>query len=159
VVIKFKVFITHTKKLRTVTKKKKKKKINSLVPQFQDPRSQFVGQFYQKRLYILSDSSWYCKHNSVTMDRNEIQHEHENITKLFGFYLKWFRLSGAPLMPFKKSRLYYLYSTFILLNAYSVLVTMSVDMFLHFDDLERIMENSRVIVPASSSLWVHLCLR
>jgi hypothetical protein len=25
--------------------------------------------------------------------------------------------------------------------------------------LERIMENSRVIVPASSSLWVHLCIR
>ncbi|XP_021941208.1 odorant receptor 2a-like [Zootermopsis nevadensis] len=32
-------------------------------------------------------------------------------------------------------------------------------MFLHFDDLERIMENSRVIVPASSSLWVHMCIR
>lgn len=79
--------------------------------------------------------------------------------KLFGFYLRWFRLAGVPLRPYKKSKLYDLYSAVILMNAYSVVLTMSLDMFLHFDDLERIMENSRVIVPASSSLWVHLCVR
>lgn len=94
------------------------------------------------------------------MNQNEIQHEYNrNMEMLFGFYLKWFRLAGVPLKSYKKSKLYDLYSTIILLNAYSVVITMSLDMFLHFDDLERIMENSRVIVPASSSLWVHLCIR
>jgi hypothetical protein len=94
------------------------------------------------------------------MNRNEIQQEYSrNMERLFGFYFKWFRLAGVPLKSYKKSILYDLYAAFILLNAYSVVVTISVDMFLHFDDLERIMENSRVIVPASSSLWVHLCIR
>lgn len=94
------------------------------------------------------------------MNRNEIQHEYNtNMETLFGFYFKWFRLAGVPLKLNKKSKLYNLYSTIMLLNAYSVVITISVDMFLHFDDLERIMENSRVIVPASSSLWVHMCIR
>ena len=93
------------------------------------------------------------------MKRNTIQREVTNFDVLFNFYLLWFRLVGVPLKSYKKSILYDLYSTVILLNAYSVVITMSLDVFLHLDDLERIMENSRVIVPASSSLWVHLCIR
>lgn len=93
------------------------------------------------------------------MNQNTNQHEGTNFETLFNFYLVWFRLAGVPLKSYKKSILYEIYSAVILLNAYSVVITMSLDMFLHFDDLERIMENSRVIVPASSSLLVHLCLR
>lgn len=93
------------------------------------------------------------------MSQDNSQQEHSDFERLFYFYLIWFRLAGVPLKSYKKSKLYDLYSAVILLNAYSVVITMSADAILHFDDLERIMENSRVIVPASSSLWVHLCLR
>jgi len=93
------------------------------------------------------------------MHQNAIQHEGLNFETLFNFYLIWFRLVGVTLQSHKKSILYDLYSTVILLNAYSVVITMCLDVFLHFDDLERIMETSRVIVPASSSLWIHLCIR
>ncbi|KAJ4437139.1 hypothetical protein ANN_17274 [Periplaneta americana] len=41
----------------------------------------------------------------------------------------------------------------------SVREAMSLDVVLHSDELDRIMETSRVIVPASSSLWVHMILR
>jgi hypothetical protein len=93
------------------------------------------------------------------MNQNKIQQQCTNFERLFRFYLIWFRLAGVPLKSYKESKLYDFYSAVILLNAYSVVITMSADAILHFDDLERIMENSRVIVPASSSLWVHLCLR
>jgi hypothetical protein len=93
------------------------------------------------------------------MDQDKFRQERSNFERLFKFYLIWFRLSGVPLKSYDESKLYDLYSAVILLNAYSVVITMSADAILHYDDLERIMENFRVIVPASSSLWVHLCLR
>jgi hypothetical protein len=93
------------------------------------------------------------------MNQDTSQHKNTNFERLFNFYLTWFRLAGVPLKSYKASKLYDLYSAAILLNAYSVVITMSADAILHYDDLERIMENFRVIVPASSSLWVHLCLR
>jgi len=93
------------------------------------------------------------------MHQNAIQHEGINFETLFNFYLIWFRLAGVPLQSHKESIFYDLYSTVILLNAYSVVITMCLDVFLHLDDLEHIMETSRVIVPATSSLWIHLCIR
>jgi len=93
------------------------------------------------------------------MDQKAIQHEGIHFETLFNFYLIWFRLVGVTLRSHKKSILYDLYSTVVLLNAYSVIITMCLDVFLHFNDLERIMETSRVIVPASSALWINLSLR
>jgi len=93
------------------------------------------------------------------MHHNAIQHEAINFEALFNFYLIWFRLAGVPLQSHKTSILYDIYSTVILLNAYSVVITMCLDVFMHFNELERIMETSRVIVPASSALWIHLCVR
>jgi hypothetical protein len=93
------------------------------------------------------------------MAANGDETERTNSEKLFGFYVKWFRLTCVPIKSHKPSYIYTLYSVFLTLNTYTVILAIMADVFQHADDLEHVMENFRVIFPAVSAMWVQLSMR
>jgi hypothetical protein len=93
------------------------------------------------------------------MKANGNKNDRTNFEKLFGFYVLWFRFICVPIKSHKPSHIYSLYSVFLTLNTYAVIVTIMADLFQHADDLEHIMENFRVIFPVVSAIWVQLSMR
>lgn len=97
--------------------------------------------------------------SSDNMKTNMVAKERTNFEKLFGFYVLWFRLIIVPLRSQKQSCCYRIYSVFVTLNTFTVLVTVTADVVLCASTLEHVMENFRVIFPVLSSMWVQLSMR
>ncbi|XP_021941231.1 uncharacterized protein LOC110840475 isoform X2 [Zootermopsis nevadensis] len=87
------------------------------------------------------------------------ENERRNFEKLFRFYILWFRLICVPIKSHKPSHIYTLYSVLLTLNTYTAIAAIMADVFQHADDLERVMENFRVIFPSLSIMWVQLSMR
>jgi len=102
----------------------------------------------QQSRYILED----MKKNYSLRD-NVVAEEH------FRFYFLVFRNVGVSLTSHRNSKIYTLYSAFMVLCAYSFLVAMILDLLNHKDDLNHIMENVQMCTSVALTLWIHNCIR
>jgi hypothetical protein len=93
------------------------------------------------------------------MKENYSLHAHVVAEEHFKFYFLAFRSIGLPFISQKNSKLYTLYSAFMALCAYSFLVAMILELFIHNDNLQHIMQNMQACTAASLATWTHICIR
>jgi len=77
----------------------------------------------------------------------------------FRFYFLVFRNFGMSLILHRNSKIYTLYSAFMVMCAYSCFVAMLLDLLNHKDDLNHIMENVQACTSIALTLWIHNCIR
>jgi len=102
----------------------------------------------QQSRYILED-----------MKKNYSLHDNVIAEERFRFYFLVFRNVGMSLISHRNSKIYALYSAFIVLCAYSCFVAMMLDLLNHQDDLNHIMENVQACTSIALTLWIHNCIR
>ena len=93
------------------------------------------------------------------MKKNYSLHDNVVVEERFGFYFLVFRNIGVSLTSHRNSKIYTLYSAFMVLCAYSFFVAMILDLLNHKDDLNHIMENVQMCTSIALTLWIHNCIR
>ena len=77
----------------------------------------------------------------------------------FGSIILLFRLAGIPLHKEEMSTIYAIYMRTAIICASTSYLGMFVDMYVHWDDLGRVMTTMRVLLPATNSMWIYTYCR
>jgi hypothetical protein len=92
-----------------------------------------------------------------------MEREETKVKKLseirFSSIIFFLRLAGIPFKMKKMSTLYAIYMITVIICTYSNLMGMFVDVYLHRDDLARVMTNFRILTVMTSFVWTYFFCR
>jgi hypothetical protein len=92
-----------------------------------------------------------------------VQREGRNVKGLseirFSWIIFFLRLAGIPFKMKKMSTLYCIYMITVIMCTYSTLIGMSVDVYVHRDDLSRVMKNIRLLTGMTGLVWIYFTCR
>jgi hypothetical protein len=77
----------------------------------------------------------------------------------FRWIIFFLRLAGIPFKMTRMSTLYAIYMITVNICTYSTLTGMFVDVYIHRDDLARVMANLRILTGMSSLVWIYFSFR
>jgi hypothetical protein len=77
----------------------------------------------------------------------------------FGSMIFLFRMAGVPFQMKKMQTIYAVYMVTVLICSCSTFIGMSVDAYIHRDDLGRALTTIRVLIPITNIIWVFLNCR
>jgi hypothetical protein len=77
----------------------------------------------------------------------------------FGSIISLFRLGGIPCKMKKISTIYATYMKIIIICAFTTYIGMFVDLYIHRDELGRVMTNIRVLTPMTNVMWIYTYCR
>jgi len=77
----------------------------------------------------------------------------------FRWIIFFLRLAGIPFKMKRMSTLYAIYMITVNICTHSTLIGMFVDVYIHRDDLARVMTNLRVLTGMSSLVWNYFSCR
>ena len=77
----------------------------------------------------------------------------------FRWIIFFLRLAGIPFKMKKMSTLYAIYMITVIICTYSTLIGMFVDVYIHRDDLSRVMTNIRILTGMTSLVWSYFFCR
>ncbi|PSN36547.1 Odorant receptor 103 [Blattella germanica] len=86
------------------------------------------------------------------------RHVSKYVEDYYGFFISWFWLSATPIIKYNRLSLYGIASILLMINAYVCVATIIIDIFAVPHDLQYMVENTRVAVPASNALWFHFII-
>jgi hypothetical protein len=72
----------------------------------------------------------------------------------FGSIIFLLRMTGIPFKMKKVSTIYAIYMITVIVCCYSTLIGMSVDVYLHREDLGQAMTSMRAFIPFTNVMWV-----
>jgi hypothetical protein len=77
----------------------------------------------------------------------------------FNSIIFFLRLAGIPFKMKRMSTLYAIYTITVIICTYRTLIGMFVDVYIHRDDLARVMTNLRILTGMSSLVWNYFSCR
>jgi hypothetical protein len=77
----------------------------------------------------------------------------------FRWIIFFLRLAGIPFKMKRMSTLYAIYMITVNICTYITLTGMFVDVYIHRDDLARVMTNLRILTGMSSLVWIYFSFR
>jgi hypothetical protein len=92
------------------------------------------------------------------MEREETKVKKHSETR-FSSIIFFLRLAGIPFKMKKMSTFYAIYMITVIICSYSTLTGMWVDVYLHRDDLGRVMMNVRILTGMTSIVWTYFFCR
>jgi len=92
------------------------------------------------------------------MERGETKEEGLSEFR-FSWIIFFLRLAGIPFKMKKMRTLYEIYMVTVIICTYSTLIGMFVDMYIHRNDLARVMTNLRILTGMTSLVWIYFSCR
>ena len=89
-------------------------------------------------------------------EERKVKEQSENRFSSIIFLL---RLAGIPFKMKKMSTLYAIYMITVIICTYGTLIGMCVDVYIHRDDLARVMTNIRILTGMTSLVWIYFFCR
>ena len=77
----------------------------------------------------------------------------------FGSVISLFRLGGIPFKMNEIPTIYAIYMNILTVCGCTTYLGMFVDVYLHRDELGRLMTNMRVLIPMTNIIWICTCCR
>ena len=77
----------------------------------------------------------------------------------FGSIILLFRLAGIPFQKKKISIIYAIYMRTVIICASTTYLGMLVDVYVHWNDLERAMTTLRVLILVTNMMWIYTYCR
>jgi len=77
----------------------------------------------------------------------------------FTWIIFFLRLSGIPFKMKKMPTLYEIYMVTVIICTCSMFMGMFVDVYIHRNDLARVMTNLRILTGMTSLVWIYLSCR
>jgi hypothetical protein len=72
----------------------------------------------------------------------------------FGSMIFLLRMSGIPFQTKKLSTMHALYMTTVIICGCSTFIGLFIDVYIHRDDLGRVMTTMRALLPATNIMWI-----
>ena len=95
-------------------------------------------------------------HCCMEREETKVKGHSENRFSSIIFFL---RLAGIPFKMRRMSTLYTIYMITVIICTYSTLIGMCVDVYIHRDDLTRVMTNLRILTALISFVWIYFFCR
>ena len=73
----------------------------------------------------------------------------------FGSIIFLFRMAGIPFKFKKVSISYAVYMITVVICSYSTFIGMSIDVYIHWNDLGRVMTTVRTLIPITNIMWMY----
>ena len=73
----------------------------------------------------------------------------------FGSMIFLFRMAGIPFKFKKVSISYAVYMITVVICSYSTFIGMSIDVYIHWNDLGRVMTTVRTLIPITNIMWMY----
>jgi len=77
----------------------------------------------------------------------------------FSRIIFFLRLAGIPFKMKKMPTLYKIYMITVNICTYSSIIGMFIDMYIHRNDLVRVMKNLRILAAVTSLVWIYFVCR
>ena len=77
----------------------------------------------------------------------------------FSRIIFFLRLAGIPFKMKKMPTLYAIYMITVIICTYTTLIGMSVDIYIHRNDLAHVMTNLRILTGMTSLVWIYFSCR
>ena len=92
------------------------------------------------------------------MDSKEIKIKNLSESR-FGSVISLLRLGGIPFKMKEISTIYAVYMTTVIICSCTAYLGLFIDMYVHKDELRRVMMNMRLLIPMTNIIWIYTYCR